>query len=286
MTGSPGLLSDYSIAKYQEEVNVDYNERENKEALAFDKGILNEFRNKSDTDLILSAEILKNHVGLTQPPKIAYRYAIFLLRDSEIEEKCVLNVACGSGYESIILAKKGAKVFAFDISSESVAIAIRRAQLNGVSERLVSEVMSVYNLKYSDGKFNYVFGSACLHHFDDIEKALKEISRVLKTGGRAVFFEPYGGSKILQKIRKMIPVRESKISDDEKQLTYENVQSIKSIFKKVTVEEYGLFNRLDRIIKSAAVMNFLSEIDFFILKRLPFLKKFARSIVITIEKYN
>ncbi len=46
-------------------------------------------------------------------------------------------------------------------------------------------------LPFDDGAFDTVVGVDIIHHLFDPEPALTEIARVIRSGGRAVFFEPY-----------------------------------------------------------------------------------------------
>ena len=187
---------------------------ENIEAKVFDDAVDKEFDDDNPQELILTNQILINHLRLLRPPVMAYRYAIYLFKDHEIMDQDVLNIAAGTGYESVILAKKGARVYAFDISQKSVQIAERRAILNEVQDRIKNEVMSVYEMKYPDGRFQFIYGGACLQHFE-LEKALKEVSRVLKPGGKAVFLEPLGASRFLQNVRNIVPIKKDKVSIKE-----------------------------------------------------------------------
>lgn len=253
------------------------------ESKVFDKEVSAEFEKTGEKELVISEAVYKKHLNLSSPPDIAYRYALYLLKDSEIQKEPVLNIACGSGYESIILAKKGAYVFAFDISPKSVDMAQKRASLNNLTEKIHSEVMSVYNLNFCDCRFNYIYGNACLHHFE-LEKAIKEIHRVLKPGGKAIFCEPFGASKVFQAIRDLIPVKKNKVSPFERQLTREDIKVISNFFSLISVKEFGLFNRINRLIKNNNFISLINKIDAFLMENFSFLRKYARSIVIQVTK--
>jgi SAM-dependent methyltransferase len=49
-----------------------------------------------------------------------------------------------------------------------------------------------------------VFGIAILHHLD-LDLAAREVRRVLKKGGRAIFQEPVRNSKFVRRIHSLIP---------------------------------------------------------------------------------
>ena len=257
--------------------------REQIEADAFDNSIKEAYDNLQDGDLILPDENINQHLNLQAPPKRAYAYAFFLLKDKDISGQQVLNVACGTGHESIILAKKGAEVFSFDISPMSIKIAQKRARLHNLQDKIHAEVMSVYEMQYPDNHFNFVYGEACLHHFD-LEAAMREVQRVLKPNGVAVFHEPFGASKTLQKIRDWVPVKKDIVSPDERQLTYEDITVIQNIFNSVTLKEFGLFSRLKRLTNNRGAHRMMHNFDDLILEKFPKIKKYAASVVILAKK--
>jgi len=267
------MVEEISKEKFDEKIEAD----------SFDDAITKEYENLKDEDLIFPEQSLCSYLNVTSAPVISYRYAIYLLKESEIINQNILNVACGTGEEAVILAKKGANVFASDISPISVRVAQKRACLNSVADRIHAEVMSVYNLKFPDASFKYIYGNACLHHFD-LEKAILEMYRVLKPGGIGIFREPVGNSRILQKIRDFIPIKKDIVSPNERQLTYEDINIIKTVFKNVVVKEFGLFIRLNRIIKNEKINAFIYKIDNILLEKFPYLRKYSCRVVIQFIK--
>lgn len=257
--------------------------REQTEAEAFDSSTMEAYGNFQDSELIVPGENINQHLNLTAPPKRAYAYAIFLLKDTDIAGQKVLNIACGTGYESIILARKGADVFSFDISPMSIRLAQKRADLHNLQDKVHAEVMSVYEMQYPDESFHFVYGNACLHHFD-LEAAMREVHRVLKPNGLAVFKEPFGASKTLQKIRDFVPVKKNIVSPGERQLTYDDIIAIQNIFNDVTLKEFGLFSRLKRLTTNRRIHRMTQNVDELVLEKFPQFKKFASDVVIRITK--
>ncbi len=90
----------------------------------------------------------------------------------------VLDLGCGSGRESIFLAKQGFKVWGIDISKE----AIKKAQAK--AEKVNFQIGNANEIPFENEFFNAVYSGWVLH-FIPLEKPAKEIYRVLKKGGVA-----------------------------------------------------------------------------------------------------
>jgi ubiquinone/menaquinone biosynthesis C-methylase UbiE len=97
----------------------------------------------------------------------------------------VLELGCGTGYFTRELARSGAVVVAIDVSPELLEIARANCSEPNVQYR----IENAYALSYDDAVFDSVLGSSILHHLE-IEKALRDIYRVLKPGGTIYFTEP------------------------------------------------------------------------------------------------
>ncbi len=98
----------------------------------------------------------------------------------------VLDIAAGAGEQSITIAKKvGAKglVLATDISSNILEYAKQMAQQAGINN-LETKVLDGENLTLKDETFDAVVSRVGLIYFPDQQKALKEMLRVLKPGGK------------------------------------------------------------------------------------------------------
>lgn len=105
-----------------------------------------------------------------------------------LHEPNVLEIGCGTGaYTKAILDLRPAlRIVASDVSAESVALASRELHEH---PNLVCETMDACSIHYPDNEFDVVTGYAIVHHMP-ILQCLQEVSRVLKPGGRILFFEP------------------------------------------------------------------------------------------------
>jgi len=97
----------------------------------------------------------------------------------------VLELGCGAGYFTQELARSGADVVAIDVSPELLEM----ARGNCSAPNVQYEIENAYALSYDDAVFDSVVGSSVLHHLE-IEKALRDIYRVLKPAGTIYFTEP------------------------------------------------------------------------------------------------
>lgn len=87
----------------------------------------------------------------------------------------LLVVGCGKGTEAAILAQQlKANVTGIDLKDEFREDARQIAQLR------TGDAM---NLEFADASFDFVFSYHALEHIEDPEGALREIKRVLNTGG-------------------------------------------------------------------------------------------------------
>jgi SAM-dependent methyltransferase len=91
----------------------------------------------------------------------------------------ILDLGCGSGYESMRLSNEGAEVLGIDFSEENIRIARERC------ENCQFEVMDFTSLDNRFGFFDGVFASASIIHIspDTIEDVLKRISVILNDKG-------------------------------------------------------------------------------------------------------
>jgi ubiquinone/menaquinone biosynthesis C-methylase UbiE len=91
----------------------------------------------------------------------------------------VLDFGCGSGQNSLLLARRGARVVGVDISHSLIELARRRLHANGVAGAASFVVGSAHDLPIRSDSVDVVFGIAILHHLD-LASCAREVHRVLK----------------------------------------------------------------------------------------------------------
>jgi SAM-dependent methyltransferase len=149
----------------------------------------------------------------------ALEYCYALLGD--VSGKCVLDLGCGDGLNAVALAMRDATVIGCDISPELIDVAHQRVSVNCTPEqaqRVDLRVGSAYTLPVEEKSIDIVLGIAILHHLD-LAPAAREVQRVLRNGGRAIFLEPVRNSAVVRLVRRAIPYNTPDVSPGERPLT-------------------------------------------------------------------
>src|SRR5664279_4986698 len=97
----------------------------------------------------------------------------------------VLDVACGPGILSAAIAKAARDVVAFDLTPQMLKKAAQRCSEAGLGNVSFREG-TANELPFADGAFDAVVTRLSVHHFEKPGRAMSEIFRVLRPGGRFV----------------------------------------------------------------------------------------------------
>jgi ubiquinone/menaquinone biosynthesis C-methylase UbiE len=92
-----------------------------------------------------------------------------------------VDIGCGEGHNTRLLAKRGAHVTAIDIAEDFIACA-RQAEAHeplGIDYRVASAVA----LPFADGTFDFATGVMSFMDIPETDRVLAEAWRVLKPGG-------------------------------------------------------------------------------------------------------
>lgn len=193
----------------------------------------------------------------------------------------VLDYGCGHGMAAVVLARRGADVTAFDLSSGYLAEARRRAAANDVSIEFVQA--DAERLPFADGRFARVWGNAILHHLD-MRRAACELHRVLQPGGIAVFCEPWGANPLLAWARRRLPYYGKERTPDEQPLLPRNVRVLREVFPSLQIEGHQLLSMARRVLKPGRMVSGLEWVDAHLLRLAPPLARFCRYVVLTMRR--
>ncbi|WP_255192578.1 class I SAM-dependent methyltransferase [Natronobeatus ordinarius] len=95
-----------------------------------------------------------------------------------LEDRSVLEIACGTGRFTVMLADRGADVVGLDISAAMLQRGREKAQRAGVSDRLEFLRGDAGRLPFPDDHFDTVVAMRFFHLADDPEAFLNEMRRV------------------------------------------------------------------------------------------------------------
>ncbi len=100
-------------------------------------------------------------------------------------DSCVLDIGCGNGWATRLLADYAlnGRVTGIDISDEMIRVARESSQTHA---NIDYKVASAEQLPFGDNEFTHAFSMESLYYYRNLPKALSEIHRVLKSGGRFV----------------------------------------------------------------------------------------------------
>jgi ubiquinone/menaquinone biosynthesis C-methylase UbiE/uncharacterized protein YbaR (Trm112 family) len=100
-------------------------------------------------------------------------------KPSDMTDRWVLDVGCGSGRFAEVAVSTGARVVAIDYSA---AVDAARANL-GSGGRIDIVQADVYALPFRDASFDFVYCLGVLQHTPDVRRAFLAMPRNLKSGG-------------------------------------------------------------------------------------------------------
>lgn len=125
-------------------------------------------------------EELERFQPAAQHGRIAYehlhRYAICC---EHVAGRRVLDMACGTGYGTALLARAASLAVGLDISPAAIRDARQRYTTNGVRY----QVGDCYDLPFEPGSFDVVVANEMIEHVDDHDALMAEVRRVLVPGG-------------------------------------------------------------------------------------------------------
>jgi len=213
-------------------------------------------------------------------------YAFHLLGD--LHGKTVVDVGCGEGVDTVILASLGAKVLSVDISDKSLELTRARARANGVEANVTPIHSDVASIPIEDCRADRVLCAAILHHVDCVRTA-REIRRILKPGGAAVFLEPLEGPQWVTSLKNLLPKR-ADVSEDEQPLTMQQVEAVsRTVGREGRQRAFFLFTTrlLSRLgVQSLGIIKTSHRLDAWILRNAACAASLATPVVWEAYKQN
>lgn len=113
-----------------------------------------------------------------------HRYA---LARNLVKGLTVLDIACGEGFGSTMMAEEATRVYGVDIDPETIAYATKTYGREG---RIEFQVGSCDAIPLPDGSVDVVVSFETIEHHDKHEEMMREIRRVLTPGGLLFISSP------------------------------------------------------------------------------------------------
>ena len=173
--------------------------------------------------------------------------------DTFFQKPEILIAGCGTGQQAMAWsAYKDSKIYAVDLSSESLAYAIRKAKEKNI-KNINFYHLDLLDLELLNKKFDIIISTGCLHHMEKPEDGLESLVNVLKPQG-LIYLGLYSkrARSEIEWTRKYIQKRKIDVTEDNmrsfrtKILNSENkkLQSIRGLLDFFSLSNFRdlLFN--------------------------------------------
>ena len=156
---------------------------------------------------------------------------VYLFFSQLASNKIVLDVGCGTGYGTAILAEHAAQTIGIDNSNNAISFAKRRYP------KVDFRQMNAQQLCFPDASFDLIFSSENFEHLPDQASHLRELRRVLKTGGLCFIATPNP---------EAFPGNNSNPFHSKENTYEELIELFRPVFKDFVIVENSLSGKLDR----------------------------------------
>jgi SAM-dependent methyltransferase len=171
------------------------------------------------SELIIPRSRLRRFEDVSADTPVPLEHAFHLLGD--LAGKTVVHLGRNGGINTVILASLGAKVIAIEDSESALARTTVHAQANGLESNVMFVLATGSQLPVDDGRVDRVLCVGGLSSFDFLIAA-RQIRRILRPGGAAVFLQSLSGGNWFSKFKNSSTERVGK----DRKLTREDVDRI------------------------------------------------------------
>ena len=166
---------------------------------------------------------------------------------SPVEDKKILEIACGTGRFTAMLAERGADIVGLDISGPMLQQGRERAHAAGVSDHLEYMRGDAGRLPFPDDHFDTVFAMRFFHLADTPEAFLTEMCRV---SSEQVFFDTFNRYSSRSLYNWALPMGSRLYSGNEVEelLTAANLELVSA--EHDWIFPYGLYREIPNSVAS------------------------------------
>ena len=105
--------------------------------------------------------------------------------------KTILDIATGTGDLAILMHRmlRPDKIIGADISEGMIEVGRQKVEAEGLSDTISFELQDCLELTYETGSFDAVTAAFGVRNFEDMEKGIGEMYRILTPGGHIIILE-------------------------------------------------------------------------------------------------
>ena len=205
-------------------------------------------------------------------------FEYILPKMGQLEGKRVLELGTGTGGTAALLARRGASVVGIDLLPFRLTEAKTRAAEYAVDKSVEFALMDAMHLAFPDNTFDFIISKSVLV-FTEHTQTAQECYRVLKPGGKAIFIENMRHHPAVWFYRKAF----LKYSGKLHYFSLGDVETVGTEFEGLEHQEFHL-SAVSALFWQKCIsiplfyrwtFRVLNAIDTFLLKCLPFLKRFC-----------
>lgn len=208
-----------------------------------------------------------------------------------VKGKEVLDLGCGRGYLTLLLACHGARVTSIDISENACRATEQLLDKNinllhgSKPEILCMDAMELEKL--GENRYDFIFGKFILHHIEPFDRFAEKLACVTKPGGTLFFYENSANNPILMFCRTFLVGRFGipRYGDGvEMPLSNREVEELKKRFKvKVTIPRLVFFEMMNSYLFKGRAP-FLMRWDEWCYQHLPLMRGWSYHQTIEMQK--
>lgn len=205
-----------------------------------------------------------------------------------IDGKKILDYCCGTGINSVVFSKKGAKITGIDLSYRSIQIANKKfKKLNLKNFKFYK--MDAHSLNFKDSSFDIIVCYKSMLYLD-LNKAFVELKRLLRPNGKIIILENISDNFIFHYYRYLKHILNNKnYSKELNKLKIKDLNLASKFFDYHEIVYFDFFTYFGKIIKDKFKIkisyDFLKFLDNFFLNNFK-LKSLSFTTVVVLKKNN
>jgi ubiquinone/menaquinone biosynthesis C-methylase UbiE len=212
----------------------------------------------------------------------------YSLLEKYCKDKIVLDFGCGNGIHSLFPLKAGAvKVIGIDLSSVSLEVARKRAQVKGFADKMEFKLADCEATDFPNNSFDVIMDGGTFSSLDMTE-TYPEIRRILKPDGYLIGIETFGHNPLTNLKRKINKLTGKRTGWAEAHIfNNEYLKMADNFFEDIKIYyfhplSWAAFPFLN-MFGGKALLSFLEWVDKILLK-FPFLRKYSFKVVFVFSK--